>query len=376
MAETKERRAPRAGRWCARLLVAVGGALAGTAVAWVLAGTAATAADTVPAATPSVHSARADHDTEPVRRAETPSPEETRRHARERSVERAPSAEVVEARWSARNGSARNGGDGPARGADRSRIAAVTNAAVLGLRDVGAVAHAAADDEVRVERRPARRVAVDQEAVDEFRTAVHGLTDRAVLRPVRDTADSLEHMVRQPQDAPEVIARAVARPAELGTEVWGFLRPDRAAGLLPAVRLPELPTELGRPGDGTASPVVPPQPVPPADHTEVFTVKVPATTHHVLGAVADPRYADFAPRRLGGDRDTGAPVQPVRLPLAPPTVPAAPGGTTGGGHLDGLMLGDVAGALAAVDGTVIGTVRSGVRHLPLTPGSQPGVTPD
>jgi hypothetical protein len=95
---------------------------------------------------------------------------------------------------------------------------------------------------------------------------------------------------------------------------------------------------------------------------------------HTTAAHADFR-EDAGSRQHGGPSDRFPPA-PTRGPLAPSGLPFAPGGSVAGGHLDGPLLGVPAGALTLVDAHGVRAVRFGIRHTPVQPGEQPGVTPD
>ncbi|MDI5981304.1 hypothetical protein [Amycolatopsis magusensis] len=309
-----QRGAQRAGRWASRALVVAGGVLAGTAAAWAFA-TGASATE-IPDAT------------EPGAADLTP----------------------------------------------------VTDATVAGLNDTtggvaeltGDVAGAAAQATSLPTFPQQQRSSDEIDEIDEdVAAAVDEFTSDAVVRPVERTLGAFEHIVRQPEDAPKVIEQTLT-PAQhevehFGRDFWVLLQPT-ADSPLPF---------------GNGDPEIPEQPLtaaPDARTAEVYTVAVP-------GAPADSgSWSDgFGAARAGGpadegdagDRELPSPFSPVRAPLAPLTAPTLPGGgNSAGGHFDGLLAGVPAGAAAAFDTATIGSVRSGVRHLMVDPGAQPGVTPD
>jgi hypothetical protein len=220
-------------------------------------------------------------------------------------------------------------------------------------------------------------------------SAVCDFADRAaehvVDQPCHRVLGSVERVVRDPKDTPQVVERTLTPSQEVqdfGKKVWGLLDPRTGTDLIE--QLPELP---GLPGDRSGQPALPTPDAAAPEHAdfgtgspEIFTVEIPSAAQDVIGSAVDVAHsfghsADNT-RSAGDDREGNAPVQPVRIPLAPLTAPAAPGGSHGAGHVDGTMFGVSAGSFAAFDDTVIGQIRSGVRHLQVSPGAQPGVTPD
>ncbi|UJW34154.1 hypothetical protein L3Q67_10535 [Saccharothrix sp. AJ9571] len=250
----------------------------------------------------------------------------------------------------------------------------VTDATVAGLNDTtggvseltgdvaGAAAHATS-----VPTFPRQQQSAD-EIDEDVAAAVNEFTGDAVVRPVERTLGAFEHIVRQPQDAPKVIEQTLT-PAQhgvdFGRDFWVLLQPT-ADSPLPV---------------GNGDPEIPEQPLtvaPDARTAEVYTVAVPAGAMDDSGSWFD----GFGAARADGPSDEGDAgdrelPSPVRAPLAPLTAPTLPGGgNSAGGHFDGLLAGVPAGAAAAFDTATIGSVRSGVRHLMVDPGAQPGVTPD
>ncbi|MGC7093280.1 hypothetical protein ACPZ19_01315 [Amycolatopsis lurida] len=308
-----QRGAKRAGRWASRALLLAGGVLAGTAAAWAFA-TGASAA-------------------------EAPAAPET----------------------------------------DTADLTPVTDSTVQGLDDLtGGVSELTGDTAGAAARATEVPSTDSSRAVGEDVTAaVDQFTSEAVVRPVERTLGAFEHIARQPEDAPKVIEQTLT-PAnqgvqDFGKKFWDFLQPRGEDAL---AELPRFPF-------GGADQVVPEQPVTVVP--EAGTVGV-----HTVGVPAGPRdgswLAAFDASRVGGgvtdegdagDRELPSPFSPLRAPLAPLTVPTVPGGgNSAGGHFDGLLIGVPAGSAAAFDTAPIGSVRSGVRHLMVEPGAQPGVTPD
>ncbi|HKS48823.1 MAG TPA: hypothetical protein VJT49_27685 [Amycolatopsis sp.] len=279
------RRSARAGRWLVRALLVTGGALAGTAAAWVI-GTASASADT---ATPVTDAVMA--------------------------------------------------------GADHFAV----GAADLAGNTVDGVVRLAPDDRQAAGHLPA------EPARDTLRTLAKG----AVLHPAERLLGAVEQVTRQPQDAPRVIGSALTPPPDL----LDFLRPGVA----------QLPALVGDEAQVTTSPKNLPVAVtlPAAQPGPVVTVP---------GATAQGHNVHFAAGRGHTGRDVARPspfpFSPTHGPLVPGDLPLVPGGSASGGHFDGPLFGaPVATAgIAATDGRH--AVMFGLRHTPVQPGAQPGVTPD
>lgn len=202
--------------------------------------------------------------------------------------------------------------------------------------------------------------------------SVSDLTDDAVLSPAQRTLGAVEHIARKPEDTRRVLEETVApEPAkDFGHNVWQLLDPAREGDLLP--ELPGL--------DGTVSP----DPVTTgagqtADAVAVQTVELPDSVRAALALAKASQHDDgsgAADRSRDGHRDLPSPLTPAQLPVAP-SVPTAPGGSTApGGHLDGLNFGVPFWTTEAVDSAVAAMSRAGLRTAMRTPGEQPGVTPD
>jgi hypothetical protein len=225
------------------------------------------------------------------------------------------------------------------------------------------------------------RTTVDHEVSGHVSDAVADLGQEAVLHPVQRTLGAAEHIARKPEDTRKVIEQAVApSPAtqDFGSKVWSLLDPGENGKLVDLPALPASPVEPAAPdsavtaitGDPAqnlgAAAVSTPDVVPamfPLAGLAVTDVPVDG-----LGVLSHKHHHNLPPAPLG----------PGQLPMAPPTIPTAPGGgtTAPGGHLDVLNFGVPSWVTAAVDNTVAGSTRAGVRHTPLSPGEQPGVTPD
>ncbi|MFI5607695.1 hypothetical protein [Amycolatopsis sp. NPDC051903] len=224
------------------------------------------------------------------------------------------------------------------------------------------------------------RTTADHEVSGRVSDAVTDLGEDALLHPAQRTLGAVEHIARKPEDTRRVIDEATApSPAaqDFGRKVWDLLDPSHTGAL---VGLPELP----------GSPLEPAAPVSAATGTTGTAAQnlgaAAVSTSDALRAIFDrSAHGDLnsagstgAPSR-DDHRNLPDPFSPAQLPIAPPSVPSAPGGgnnTAPGGHLDGLNFGVPAWVTAAVDNAVAGSTRAGVRHTPLNTGEQPGVTPD
>ena len=318
-----------AGRWCSRALLVLGGAIAGTAAAWALSTSAASASTAEePGSTGDVQrvaeSAVAGLDdlssgVSDLVGAGTQAPDQqgghpTNRDESQDGAEQAPSEQP-----------AQPAGDAEAQGGEST-----------GTR------------------------------TGELRAAVTTFTDNAVLRPAGRTLRAVLHLLSQPEDAPDMIRQALTPPEqvrEFGQQVWEFFQPGEGSQPLP---LPQLPPVSGDSGAGYVPGV--------AAHASPLT--------HLAGGDADAQrqLADAVHHDLTAgtaeQRGGTAPLSPVSLPFAPLALPSVPSGAATGGHVDSPQFGYPAASLSAFDPTAIGSVRSGVRYLLLQPESQPGVTPD
>jgi hypothetical protein len=321
--------AQRSGRLVSRVLFVLGGAVAGTAAAWLVSGAAASA-DT-----------------------DTASPD------------------TVEV--------------------GTSSVTPVTDATVGGLNDVdhgvsrftgdvaGGVADATCHQEATTWSEPQRACGptdagtVQHDVSERVGGSVPDLTEDAVLGPVSRTLGSFEHLARQPEDARQVIKETIApEPAkDFGRHVWQLLAPAAPGDLVPFPGHPGL-------APGAQEPV-PPGTGQATDPVAVSTAQLPAVPRASLATPSGFRYDDLtgaADQFRDAHRDLPSLPAPAQLPVAP-SVPTAPGGTTApGGHLDGLNFGVPFWTTEAVDSAVAAMNRAGLRHTPRTPGTQPGVTPD
>ncbi|MEU0530553.1 hypothetical protein [Amycolatopsis tolypomycina] len=309
--------ANRVGRLVSRALLVVGGAVAGTAAAWLVSGaTASASVDTASVDTASVDT-----------------------------------VEVGTAVTEAADGSLADADHGAAHFA-------------------GDMAGASCHQEATTWSEPqiACGRTLRHEVSERVSDSVSDLAEDAVLSPAERTLGAAEHIVRNPEDTRQVIEQAIApEPAEdFGHQVWQLLDPaahgDLLPGLDPAGHEPSNPGAGQQAGTAAVTPAELPAPLRAA-------LVLPAGSHHddVTGAAGQSR---------DGHRDLPSPLTPAQLPAAP-AVPTAPGGTTApGGHLDGFNFGVPFWTTEAVDSAVAAMSRAGLRHSLRTPGEQPGVTPD
>ncbi|WP_133116351.1 hypothetical protein [Amycolatopsis antarctica] len=211
--------------------------------------------------------------------------------------------------------------------------------------------------------------------------------DQAVVRPVARTLGAVEHVLNRPEDAPRVIEEALPTPEQVVAPILELLDPRSYGkpGELP--KLPGLPGLDGErddqpsggsaadaPGAMTAQPPAAGLPAA-APLPELLPLTTGPETHRVVPPVAvdsaDVPRADVPPVDNGVD-----PSAPIRAPIAPPAAPAGPGGGVGGVHSDGLPSGIASGVPALRDANTAGSLRPRDRFRPVEPGSQPGVTPD
>lgn len=210
--------------------------------------------------------------------------------------------------------------------------------------------------------------ALGQDVAGRVSDAVDNFTDTAVTSPVKTTLGAVERIVTKPQDVGRVLGETFAPAASdgqgLGQKVWDFLNPTSGSGTLP--------------GDGSGKSGAPVQGVTPADSTSVpATATKAASFAPGAGRSAAPNEPSTLDGSTGGHHDLPAPFAPVQFPIAPLSTPLVPGGGSApGGHFDGSNFGIPAWSAAAFGNALAGIVRVGVRYMPLTPGSQPGVTPD
>jgi hypothetical protein len=206
--------------------------------------------------------------------------------------------------------------------------------------------------------------ALGQDVAGRVSDAVDNFTDTAITHPVKTTLGAVERIVTKPQDAGKVLGETLTPAADdqgLGHQVWDFLNPVSGAG---------------SDSDKTGTPVQ--ETAPAADTSSVPpTVTKAASLAPGAGRYAALDESSIPDGSTGGHHDVPAPFSPVQFPIAPLSTPTVPGGGNApGGHFDGPTAGIPAWSSAAFDSAIADLVRAGVRFMPLTPGSQPGVSPD
>ncbi|MCU1685724.1 MAG: hypothetical protein JWQ81_6463 [Amycolatopsis sp.] len=197
--------------------------------------------------------------------------------------------------------------------------------------------------------------------------AVDNFTATAITHPVKTTLSAVERIVTKPQDAGKVLGETLTPSADdqgLGHQVWDFLNPVvSGSGLLP-----------GSGSDKTGAPI---QATAPADPSSIAQTVTKAASFAPGAGRSAADESSIPDGSTGGHHDFPTPFSPVQFPIAPLTTPTVPGGGNApGGHFDGSTAGVPAWSSAAFDNAIADLVRVGVRYMPLTPGSQPGVTPD
>lgn len=337
-AKNERRGAARFGRLASRVLFVLGGAAAGTAAAWIASGASASA-DVVPAA--------------PV--VSTPGT----------SVTPVTDADA--------------GSTAMCAAAHRPQEA--TNWSVPDENEPAPVRHHCGSSLDQIGG-PATEGAVlradGHEVSERVSDVVTDFADNTVVNPAKRALGAFEHIVRKPQDTRQVLDETFAPSPgaqDFGRKVWNLLDPKEHGDFVPELPIglpvnPESPLETGGAGEQVT------------DFAQVAAVQFPASVQTVLPMPGFARQHGAAghdtdvPSRDGHRGDFPLPLSPAQLPVAPsiPTVPG--GGTAPGGHLDGLTYGVPAWVVSAVERSLAGTTLAGTRYMPLTPGSQPGVTPD
>jgi hypothetical protein len=214
----------------------------------------------------------------------------------------------------------------------------------------------------------------EHEVSERVSDSVSDLTADAVVSPVHRTLGAFEHIARKPEDTRQVIEETIApEPAkDFGHQVWQLLDPAGKSDLVPLPQLPGLAPVEQEPvteGVGQTTDTVAVSTVElPAALRAALAMPTGVQQGDVTGAAGESR---------DSHRDLpSSPLVPVQLPAAP-FIPTAPGGSSApGGHLDGLNFGVPSWVSAAVSDAAASAYRGGLRHTPRTPGTQPGVTPD
>ncbi|RSN58954.1 hypothetical protein DMH01_23450 [Amycolatopsis sp. WAC 04182] len=205
--------------------------------------------------------------------------------------------------------------------------------------------------------------------------AVTDFADNSVVTPVKRTLGAVEHIVRKPQDTRQVLDETFTPSPDFGRKVWDLLDPNGHGDLVPELPVTGGPVDPNTPLDtiGAGEQVT--------DFAQLATTQFPASLETVLPMPALVQQhgafdqVEDVPARDGHRGDLPRPITPAPLPAAP-SFPTVPGGSAPGGHLDGLTHGVPAWVVAAVERSLTGYSLAGTRYMPLTPGSQPGVTPD
>ncbi|GAA5157786.1 MULTISPECIES: hypothetical protein [Amycolatopsis] len=203
----------------------------------------------------------------------------------------------------------------------------------------------------------------------EVAESVQRFTQRTVVEPARQVVDTAVRVTLEPQSAPRVLSEALT-PSH---DVLHFLRPAATGEL---IKLPGLPgrtdadeqTQASAPA--AANPVAPALPAGPLGPVAAVLPDAHAAAAQHLDA------RDQSGRQSHATQPDRFPFSPERGPLAPSGLPFGPGGSVTGGHVDGPLFGVPAGPLTVVGATGLRAVRFGIRHTPVQPGEQPGVTPD
>jgi hypothetical protein len=338
---TERQGAARLVRWASRALLVVSGVAVGTAAAWAVSAATASAAPVDEPAAPSV----------------TPITDATA--ANLRGITRS-TAELV-------------GDTSGAASAAMSNVACQQEATSWSIPSSESARPAAP---AGCREHGTHRV-IDRDVSDRVSDAVGNFADTAVVAPVERTLGAVEHIATKPEDAPKVIQDTL-KPSDspdFGKDLWDLLNKQNGqGGLLQLPAFPGLPVEHG---------VLPENPEAVGDaetpKTGPAAIELPGAAEAYASRLArSAGLTETNKTSLHSDDhgDFPAPFAPAGLPIAPLSAPTVPGGTGPGGHLDGPAYGIPVWSSAGYYDAKTGTLRVGVRHMPLTPGSQPGVTPD
>jgi hypothetical protein len=222
--------------------------------------------------------------------------------------------------------------------------------------------------------------AIDQNVSDRLHSAVSDLADTALSHPVERTLSAMDHIATKPQDAPQVITDSLTSSPDLGKKVWDLLNQhgqNGTDGLFPLPVFANLPGLPAAPGTSPETPQDPRDAVHNAGQTSV-ELPEPAEAQYASRLAHSADVAGTNSISPHSDQGVPTPFAPVGSPVAPLSAPTAPGapGSAPGGHFDGQAYGVPAWQAAAHNNAMTGKLPVSVRYMPLTPGSQPGVTPD
>ncbi|SDX31142.1 hypothetical protein SAMN05421504_102994 [Amycolatopsis xylanica] len=215
---------------------------------------------------------------------------------------------------------------------------------------------------------------VEHEVSSRVSDAVTDLASDAVVHPVSRTLGAFEHIVRKPEDAQQVLGETLqpADGGELGQRVWDLLNHNDATDVV----LPSI-TSLLPERDDLPTAAAPATTEAPA--LQLVTVVIPDSAKSAFSAAFGATSEESTDVQSDSRDDQSGSKLPFpldRLPIAPSAPTAPGGGTAPGGHCDGPAFGFIPGASAALINASVSNALTGVRYMPLTPGSQPGVTPD
>jgi hypothetical protein len=220
--------------------------------------------------------------------------------------------------------------------------------------------------------------AINKDVSDRVTKSGGDLADSAVIHPVGRTLGAVEHIAQKPQHAWQVLEDTLMPSADgqdFGKTVWDLLSQGGKGSLVPLLAVPASPVENG------VTPWAPDGVHDGAPNAGPSAVELPGDAEAQLASrlarSADVTGSNSRSTRHGGQDDFSTPFWPGGVPIAPLSAPVSGAPTSApGGHFDGPTFGVPAWFSAAHDNAKAGTVRAGVRYMPLTPGSQPGVTPD
>jgi hypothetical protein len=337
-------------RWASRALLVLGGVAAGTAAAWAVSGATASAAPSDDAVSNTSATV-------------TPVTDATAANLRDMT-----------------RGAAKLVGDASGAASAATAHAACPQEATSWSLPPSESARPAAPAGCR--KHGSHRV-IDRDVSKRVGNAVGNFADSAVVTPVERTLRAVEHIAVKPQEAPEVIKDSL-KPSDFhdfGKNFWDLLNQQNGrSGSLPLPALPNLPMLPQTPVEHSLLPGAPGAVQDAAVVAGPGTAGWPGAAEDQsasrLARGADPTTTNH---KTSSHRDQGnfpAPFAPAGLPIAPLSAPSVPGGSAPGGHFDGPTYGVPTWSSAAYCNAKAGSIHTGARYMPLTPGAQPGVTPD